>query len=187
MSASRERMSTSPRLRDHGVDLAGYSLPERVDDLELARKTLGYGPVDLVSESAGTRTAMIYAWRYPHSIHRSVMISANPPGHYLFDAKTTGEQIDRYAALCAQASDCRSRTANLTASVHSAYGHIPSHWMFLPIKKGNVQVGAFFGLNNATTDGGGPIAAPRTLDTLLAIDKGDGAGAWLLSVFAGIA
>ena len=44
------------RLRDKGVDLAGYSLPERVDDLELARRTLGYGPIDLVSESAGTRT-----------------------------------------------------------------------------------------------------------------------------------
>jgi pimeloyl-ACP methyl ester carboxylesterase len=175
------------RLRSDGVDLAGYSLPERVDDFELARRDLGYGKIDLVSESAGTRTAMIYAWRYPQSIHRSVMISANPPGHYLFDAKTTGEQIHRYAALCAQASDCRSRTANLAASVHSAYGHIPSHWLFLPIKKGNVQVAGFFGLNNATTDGGGPIAAPRTLDTLLAIDKGDGAGAWLFSVFAGLA
>ncbi|HST19170.1 MAG TPA: alpha/beta fold hydrolase [Gaiellaceae bacterium] len=175
------------RLQREGVDLAGYSLPERVDDLELARHELGYGKIDLLSESAGTRTAMIYAWRYPQSIHRSVMISANPPGHYLFDPKTTGQQIHRYAALCAQTSDCRSRTSNLTASVHSAYRNIPSRWLFLPIKKGNVRVAAFFGLNNATTDGGGPIAAPRTLDTLFAIDKGDGAGAWLFSVFAGLA
>src|ERR671938_1834667 len=105
---------------------------------------------------------MIYAWRYPHSINRSVMVSANPPGHYLFDAKTTGEQIGRYAALCEQASDCRTRTSDLAASVHSADERIPSHWLFLPIKKGNVQVAAFFGLNNATSDGGGPIAAPRT-------------------------
>ena len=45
----------------------------------------------------------------------------------------------------------------------------------------------FFGLINATSDGGGPLAAPRTLDTLLSVDKGDGAGAWLLSVFAGLA
>src|SRR3954454_16775909 len=60
------------RLQGKGVDLAGYSLPERVDDLELARRRLGYGRVDLVSESAGTRTAMIYSWRYPRSIHRSV-------------------------------------------------------------------------------------------------------------------
>ncbi len=176
------------RLQDNGVDLAGYSLPERVDDLELARKTLGYGQVDLVSESAGTRTAMIYAWRYPKSIHRSVMISANPPGHYVFEAKTTGEQIRRYAALCAQANDCRRRTHDLAASIHSAYQNIPHRFWFLPIKKGNVQVTGFFGLNNNTADGGGPIAAPRTVDTLLSIDEGKGAGgAWLLSTFAGIA
>ena len=98
------------RLRDKGVDLAGYSLPERVDDLELARQALGYGPIDLVSESARHAHAMIYAWRYPQSIHRSVMIGVNPPGHFLWDAKTTGEQIGRYAALCAQATDCRNRT-----------------------------------------------------------------------------
>src|SRR6266508_3594840 len=126
------------RLRDEGVDLAGYSLPQRVDDLELVRRKLGYGPIDLVSESAGTRTAMIYAWRYPRSIHRSVMIGVNPPGHFLWDAKTTGEQIGRYARLCAQANECRSRTDDLAASVHSASERIPSHWWFLPIKKGNV-------------------------------------------------
>ena len=45
---------------------------------------------------------MIYAWRYPKSIHRSVMIGVNPPGHFLWDAKTTDEQIRRYAALCAK-------------------------------------------------------------------------------------
>ena len=45
-----------------------------------------------VSESAGTRTAMIYAWRYPKSIHRSVMIAVNPPGHFVW-----GAQDDRRA------------------------------------------------------------------------------------------
>ena len=176
------------RLQDKGVDLAGYSLPERVDDLELARHRLGYGPIDLISESAGTRTAMIYAWRYPQSIHRSVMVAANPPGNYLWNAKTTDEQIHRYAALCAQAQDCRSRTPDLAASIHSAYAKIPSRFWFLPIKKGNVRITGFFGLFNATAGGGGPIAAPNTIDTLLSIDKGNGAaGAWLLSLFAGVA
>ena len=184
---ARAFRACATRLRDKGVDLAGYSLPERVDDLELARQRLGYGPVDLVSESARHAHAMIYAWRYPQSIHRSVMIGVNPPGKFLWDAKTTGEQIGRYAALCAQASDCRSRTHDLAASVHSAYDHIPSRFWFLPIKKGNVRVAGFFGLFNATADGGGPLAAPRTLDTLLSVDKGDGAGgAWLLSVFAAL-
>ena len=170
------------RLRDDGVDLAGYSLPETVDDLEAARRALGYGRIDLVSESFGTRLAMIYAWRHPKSIHRSVMIGVNPPGHFLWDAKTTAEQLDRYAALCARASDCKSRTRDLAASVRSAYRDIPGHWGFLPIKDGNVRTAAFFGLFDATSEAAGPLNGPATLDDLLSVDEGDAGGAWLLSV-----
>jgi pimeloyl-ACP methyl ester carboxylesterase len=172
------------RLQEDGVDLAGYTLPQRVDDLDAARRALGYERVDLLSESLGTRTAMIYAWRYPKRIHRSVMIGVNPPGHFLWDAKTTGDQIERYAALCKQDASCRSRTPDLAASLHSAYAHVPDHWWFLPIRKGNVRVSAFWGLMHATTDGAGALAAPWTIDTLLAADEGDGSGTWLLSLMA---
>jgi pimeloyl-ACP methyl ester carboxylesterase len=170
------------RLREDGVDLAGYTLPQRVDDLDAARRALGYQRIDLLSESAGTRTAMIYAWRHPTRIHRSVMIGANPPGNFLWDRKTTDEQIDRYAALCAKDASCRTRTPDLAASMHSAYESIPDRWWFLPIREGNVQLGAFFGLMHATTDGAGPLAGPWTIDMLLDADKGDGSGAWLLSL-----
>ena len=85
------------RLTADGVDLAGYTLPEQVDDLEAARNALGYKQIDLVSESAGTRLAMIYAWRYPTSIHRSVMIGANPPGDFLFDTATIDQEFQSYA------------------------------------------------------------------------------------------
>ena len=90
------------RLTDDGVDLAGYGLPQQVEDLEATRVALGYDRVDLVSESVGTRTAMIYAWEHPESIHRSVMIAVNPPGHFLWDGPTIDEQIARYAKLCSQ-------------------------------------------------------------------------------------
>jgi pimeloyl-ACP methyl ester carboxylesterase len=170
------------RLQEDGIDLGGYTLPQRVDDLDAARRALGYQRIDLLSESAGTRTAMIYAWRYPKRIHRSVLIGVNPPGKFLWDAKTTGEQIDRYAALCAKDASCRSRTPDLAASIQSSFSHIPSNWWFLPIRKGNVKLGAFFGLMHTTTDGAGPLAAPWTIDTLLDADRGDGSGAWLLSL-----
>jgi pimeloyl-ACP methyl ester carboxylesterase len=178
--------SCAKRLEASGVDLAGYSMPEEVDDLEAARRALGYHQIDLVSESAGTRIAMIYAWRYPKSIHRSVMIGVNPPGNFLWDAKTTGEQIRRYAALCAQATSCRSRTPDLAASVKSAVAHVPSHWLFLPIKKGDFQAAAFFGLIDETSAGDGPIAAPLTINTLLSAGEGDASGAWFLSLMAQI-
>jgi pimeloyl-ACP methyl ester carboxylesterase len=176
--------SCADRLRRAGVDLAGYSIPETVDDLEAARRALGYHQIDLVSESAGTRTAMIYGWRYPKSIHRSVMIGVNPPGNFIWNPKTTDEQIGRYAALCAQATSCRSRTPDLAASVKSSFAHVPSHWLFLPIKKGDFKAAAFFGLMNETSAGGNSIAAPLTINSLLSADKGDASGAWFLSFMA---
>ncbi len=176
--------SCADRLRSDGVDLAGYSIPEEVDDLDAARRALGYHQIDLVSESAGTRVAMIYAWRYPKSIHRSVMIGVNPPGNFLWDPKTTDEQIDRYAALCAQAASCRSRTPDLAASLKSSFAHVPSHWLFLPIKKGDFKAAAFFGLMNETSAGGGGIAAPLTIDSLLSAGEGDASGGWFLSLMA---
>src|SRR5581483_2134982 len=133
------------------------------------------------------RTAMVYAWRYPSRVHRSVMIGVNPPGNFLWDAQTMGEQIRRYAALCKTNATCRNRTPDLAASIHSSFEQLPRRFWFLPIHKGNVEAAAFFGLVNATADGGGPIAAPKTIDTLLSAGQGDGSGAWFLSLLAQLA
>ena len=177
------------RLTADGVDLAGYWLPQRVDDLEAARKALGYDRIDLVSESAGTRTAMIYAWRYPKSIHRSVMIGVNPPGHFLWDAKTTDEQIRRYAALCAQDESCRSRTPDLAASIHSALGEHPrTAGCSCPIKEGNVKAAAFFGLMARDhRRRGTACGAVDDRHAALRRARVTASGAWFLSLMAQVA
>ena len=59
-----------------------------------------------------------------------------------------------------------------------------SRWWFLPIKEGNVRALTLMGLFNATSEGGGPLAAPMTLDSLLSIEQGDARGAWVVSVLA---
>jgi pimeloyl-ACP methyl ester carboxylesterase len=173
----------SARLTDEGVDLAGYSLPQQVDDLEAVRKALGYGRIDLLSESAGTRAAMIYAWRYPESIHRSVMIGVNPPGHYVWDAKTTDEQIARYAELCSKDESCSGRTHDLAASMRKTAADIHDHWFFLPIKEGNVRVASFYGLMETTMENA-PLSSPMTLGSWLSADEGDASGFWLQSLLA---
>src|SRR6266545_1034449 len=153
--------SCADRLTHDGVDLAGYSLAQRVDDLEAARIALGYKRIDLLSESAGTRTATIYSWRNPESIHRSVMIAVNPPGHFLWDAQTTDQQIGRYAALCSKDDACRKRTVDLTASLRRTAADIPDRWLFLPIKEGNVRIASFWGLMESTS-AAAPLSAPIT-------------------------
>jgi pimeloyl-ACP methyl ester carboxylesterase len=142
--------SCADRLTGDGVDLASYGLVQQIDDLETARVAFGCERINLLSESAGTRTAMIYAWRYPESIHRSVMVAVNSPGAFLLDADTTDEQIGRYAALCADDDSCRTRTADLAATMRRTAANIPDRWLFLPIKDANVRVVSMFGLLDST-------------------------------------
>jgi pimeloyl-ACP methyl ester carboxylesterase len=178
--------SCAKRLQANGVDLAGYGLPQRVDDLETARKALGYHQIDLLSESAGTRTAMIYTWRYPTAIRRSVMIGVNPPGHYLWNPKTTDEQIRKYAALCAKDDTCAKRTGDLAASLKKTVAHMPNRWMFLPIRKGNARIASFFGLMETTQDAA-PLNGPMTLNAWLSAAHGGSSGLFFESLLAQLA
>lgn len=183
---SEAMASCSERLREDGVDLDGYSLSQRVDDLEAVRVALGYDRINLISESVGTRTAMIYSWRYPESIHRSVMIAVNPPGRFVWVPETTDEQISYYAELCSEDETCSSRTDDLAASMRSTAADMPDRWLFLPIKEGNVKVGSFFGLAETTSENA-PLSAPMVLDSWLSAAEGDASGLWFISFLADLA
>jgi uncharacterized membrane protein YdfJ with MMPL/SSD domain/pimeloyl-ACP methyl ester carboxylesterase len=174
------------RLQADGVDLAGYTLPQQVDDLEAARRALGYGRVDLVSESAGTRLAMIYAWRYPQSIRRSVLIAVNPPGHFLWDPKATDELIARYSRLCAQDASCSKRTDDLAASMRKTAARMPHRFWGLPISTGDARVATFYGLMESTSESA-PLSAPMTIESWLSAADGDASGLWFLSLMARMA
>jgi pimeloyl-ACP methyl ester carboxylesterase len=169
------------RLTDEGVDLAGYGITGQVEDMEAARKALGYDRIDLLSESAGTRTALIYSWRHPASIHRSVLIGVNPPGHFLWDARTTDDQIERYAALCSKDPSCSDRTDDLAATMRET--KIPDRWLFLPIKDANVRIASFFGLMESRPSSAAPIAGPQILDSWLSAAGGDASAMWFTSIF----
>jgi pimeloyl-ACP methyl ester carboxylesterase len=172
------------RLTDEGVDLAGYTLAQRVDDFEAVRKALGYDRIDLLSESVGTRTAMIYAWRYPASIHRSVMMSVNPPGHFLWDPETTNELIGRYSDYCAKDASCSKRTDDLAALISGT--DVPEHWFFLPIKDSSVPVASYFGLMETTAESA-PLNGPMTLASWLSAADDDASGFWFQSLLGDLA
>lgn len=176
--------SCAKRLTGEGFDLGSYGLVQQVDDMEAARVALGYERVDLLSDSAGTRTAMIYAWRHPEAIHRSVMVAVNPPGGLLWDAELTDEQIDRFARLCAADGACRARTDDLAGTMASVADDVPDRWLFLPIKEGNARTIALFGLMDTAPTG--PATAPVMIDAWLSAAEGDTSGLWLSAVLADV-
>jgi pimeloyl-ACP methyl ester carboxylesterase len=172
------------RLTDEGVDLAGYTLGQRVDDFEAVRKALDYDRIDLLSESVGTRTAMIYAWRYPESIHRSVMMSVNPPGNFLWDPKTTNELIGRYSDYCSKDATCSKRTDDLAALMGRT--DVPERWFFLPIKDSSVRIASFFGLMETTAEDA-PLNGPMTLSSWLSAADDDASGFWFQALLGDLA
>ena len=173
------------RLERSGVDLAGYTMEEQAADIEAARVALGYKHIDLLSESAGTRLGMIYQWRYPNSVGRSVMVGVNPPGNFIYSGAEIDQGIERYSALCAKQPACRARTANLAATMQHTAADMPSSWFSLPIKRGNALVGTFLGLTEATAVDA-PLSGPNTLDSWISAAQGDPSGLWLLSMLANL-
>lgn len=176
--------SCADRLTGEGFDPASYGLVQQVDDMETARTALGYERINLLSDSAGTRTAMIYAWRHPEVISRSVMVAVNPPGGFLWYADLTDEQIRRFARLCAADDACRTRTDDLAETMASVADDVPDRWLFLPIKEGNVRAIALFGLMDTAETG--PATAPVMFDAWLSAAEGDASGLWLSSILTDV-
>jgi pimeloyl-ACP methyl ester carboxylesterase len=173
-------VSCAQRLAEEGVDLDGYTLMQRVEDMEAVRVALAYDRINLLSESAGTRTAMIYAWRHPESVHRSVMIAVNPPGNYLWYPETTDDQLRYYAQLCAQDEACSRRTDDLEATMRGVSTDMPDRWLSLAIDEKSVKVGSFYGLMETTSEAG-LLSGPTVLDSWLSAAEGDASGLWLLN------
>jgi pimeloyl-ACP methyl ester carboxylesterase len=171
--------SCAERFAESGIDPSRFGLVEQVDDVEAARVALGYGRIDLLSESAGTRTAMIYGWLHPGSIHRSVMFGVNPPGAFVQDPVAAAEQLARFAAACAADESCRGRTDDLTASMRETSVDVPDRWLFLRIKEGNVRAMTLLGLLEPAS---GPATAPMMIDAWLSAAEGDASGLWVGSV-----
>jgi pimeloyl-ACP methyl ester carboxylesterase len=168
------------RFAEAGVDPSRYGLLQQIDDLEAARVALGYERINLLSESAGTRTALIYAWQHPDRILRSVMTGVNPPGNFLLDPATIDEQVGRYAARCANDEACRVRTEDLAATMRSVAADVPTRWLLWPIEPGNIQASTAVGLTepNPTPL---PPGAPSFIDAFLSAEEGDASGLWLTS------
>ena len=112
---------------------------------------------------------MIYAWRYPKSIHRSVMIGVNPPGHFLWSPKTTDALIGRYSRLCARDAGCSSGPTTSPPRCARRPRTCRDRFWFLPIATGNAKIASFYGLMESTSGVGAALGADD--DRLVALGR----------------
>lgn len=101
------------------ADLTQYSTDNVVDDAEEIRTALGYGKVNLMGTSYGTRTVQVYLRRHPGSVRTAVMSGVLPVDEAfpLVTARYAQQALDGLIAECAGDPACRKAFPKLREEV----------------------------------------------------------------------
>ncbi len=114
MAACRNKLQALP----HG-DLRFYTTSIAMADLEAIRQALGWGPVNLVGGSYGTRAALDYQRLYPTAVRRSVLDGVAPPDMVLPASFSADAQASWDALL--KACDAQPRCKPAEGSLRSRW------------------------------------------------------------------
>jgi pimeloyl-ACP methyl ester carboxylesterase len=174
------------RLGAEGIDLAGYTMTETINDMEAVRQALDYERINLLGASYGTRLAMMYEWMYPDNLQRVAMIGVNPPGSFIWDAEVIDAQIGDYARLCATDVECSGRTGDLVETMGALSREMPDRWLFLPIDEDKVKLITFIMFTESIRPPGDPIGiyGPAAVDMWQSAAEGDASGMALASLLS---
>jgi len=148
---------------------------EVVDDMEAVREAWGYEKIDLFGRSYGTRVAYIYGLRYPGSVHRSLMVGVNPPGHFVWEPGMVDAQLEYYAGLWKKDSAAVSRTPDLIKTIRNVFRSLPKKWLIFRVDPDKVKFGMFMLLYHRDS-------AAQVFDAFVSAEKGDYSGLAFLSV-----
>jgi len=175
VNLARAAAAGAQRLEQGGFDLAGYTISEMVADLEDARAALGYERISMLSESYGTRVALLYTQHHPERVHRSAMLGVNPPGHFVWDPFTVDQQLADFMELTQSSRARRAGRGELLEAIADVLATLPRRWRGIWVDPGKVKVLTFVLLFQRRT-------ARLVIDAYERARAGDLAGLALLSL-----
>jgi len=97
------------------ADLTRYTTPIAMDDLNEVRAALGYGRINLVGGSYGTRAALVYLRRHPETVRSAILMGVAPVSftNPLYHAREGQRALDMIFADCAADPDCHAAFGDL--------------------------------------------------------------------------
>ena len=89
-------------------DLTAYGTAEFTDDVDVLRRALGYDAIDIVGTSYGTRSALTFLDRHPHSVRTLLLEGPLPPENPmpLYAGRDAQLALDRIVADCKAEAAC---------------------------------------------------------------------------------
>jgi pimeloyl-ACP methyl ester carboxylesterase len=124
-----------------GIDVNNFTMIDVIDDFEDVRKLFGYPKINLFSVSYGTRVALLYSYRYPDAIRRSLMVGVNPPGHFVWRPESTASIIKTYDSVFKTQS--AAGDLSIEESIRLAFARMPKRWSFFRLDADKIKAVSF--------------------------------------------
>ena len=129
-------------LKEKGIDIAKYTMLDVIEDMEYARRALGYEQVNLFSVSYGTRVALLYSYKYPAIIKRSAMIGANPSGHFVWYPEKTEQILDKYDSIY-KATSIFNYQGSIKEAMKTSFEKMPRRWRAFKLDADKIKTATF--------------------------------------------
>lgn len=117
------------------ADLSWYTTDAAVDDVEEVRTALGYGPLNLIGSSYGTRAVLAYLRRHPASVRTATLDGIALPGFLLGTARASQNSLDGLIAECEQNPACGAAYPKLREELKTVLARVASE----PVKIGLID------------------------------------------------
>ncbi|MFZ5946771.1 MAG: alpha/beta fold hydrolase [Stygiobacter sp.] len=132
-------------LKERNIDINQYNILNVIEDVETVRKQLGYKKINLLSVSYGTRVALLYSYKYPEIINRTLMIGATPPGYFLARPEQAEEVIDKYDQIYKEQNNS---DFSIKETMKKAFENLPKRWSIFRLDADKIKAGTINALYN---------------------------------------
>lgn len=130
------------QLKEQNIDLNNYSMIDVIEDLEIVRKNQGYKKINILSVSYGTRLALLYSYKYPSVLSKTVMIGANPPGHFIWHPEKTEAILTKYDSLYKNQNSIDYK-GSIKEIMKKSFENMPKRWSIFKLDADKIKAGTF--------------------------------------------
>lgn len=132
-------------LKLQNIDLNNYTMLDVIEDLEVVRKQQGYKKINILSNSYGTRLALLFSYKYPTVLNKTVMIGANPPGHFIWNPEKTESILTKYDSLY-KSQNTIDYKGSIKEMMKKSFDNMPKKWSIFKLDADKIKVGTFTSL-----------------------------------------
>jgi pimeloyl-ACP methyl ester carboxylesterase len=163
------------RLESEGISLDNYTMVDVAEDIDDARRALGYDCINLWGHSYGCHVAHIYGLCHPEHINRTFISgSTGPNALALWEPEAIAHVLRRYAEIWEGNPHLVKRAPDLLDTMRTVLSTLPITWNGVTIDPGKVRMMTFLQLYNNGT-------AAQVFDAYVSAYEGDYAGLAFLS------